>query len=304
MHVPLWVWLAFNLIVFAIVTADLYILHRHDHVVSVKRALVESCAWIGLALAFNFGIYIYLGEEQALNFLTGYLIEESLSIDNLFVFIAVFKYFHTPREYQHKVLFWGILGAVIMRAIFIIFGIQLVNAYHWILYLFGAFLIYTGIRMALHNSKETHPEMNRLLTTLTTWMRVTGEYHGSRFWVKIRGKLWATPLFIALLAIELTDLIFAIDSIPAVIAITRDPFIVYTSNIFAVLGLRALYFALAGMMPLFHYLNYGLAAILCFVGFKMLIEPFYTIPIAGSLGFIVLALVSAISASLIFPKNS
>ncbi len=303
MQEPLWVWATFNIAVFTLVIADIYILHRHDHPITIRKAILGSGFWILLALVFNCGIYVYMGEEQALNFLAGYLIEKALSIDNLFVFIVIFQYFRTPSKYQHKVLFWGIAGAVIMRALFILFGIGLVNAYHWLLYIFGVFLVYTGIRMAQSKNKKIHPEMNPLLKAITKKMRITREYHGNRFWVILQDKLWATPLFVALLTIEFTDLIFAIDSIPAIIAITRDPFIVYTSNIFAILGLRSLYFALAGMMSLFHYLNYGLAAILTFVGIKMLVEPFYAIPIAASLCFIAIALALAVSASMAFPND-
>lgn len=301
MSVPVWVWVAFNLIVLLMIIADLFILHRKDKVISVKRALYTSAVWMGLALIFNYCIYVYAGKEAALNFLTGFLIEQSLSVDNLFVFLLVFKYFQVPKEFQHKVLFWGILGAIVMRAIFIIFGLALVSAFHWVLYIFGAFLIYTGFKMAFSRDEELHPEKNPILIFLKKWIPVLHNYHDHQFFIKHEGRLWATPLFIVLLTIESTDLIFALDSIPAVMAITLDPFIIYTSNIFAILGLRSLYFALAGMITLFHFLHYGLAAILSFVGLKMLAEPFLDIPIGIALGFTVIVLTVSIGASLIYP---
>lgn len=298
MNVPLSIWIGFNLFVLLMIAADLLIFHRRSKVISVKSALIASGIWIGIALIFNYGIYFFAGKEAALNFLTGYLIEKSLSVDNLFVFILIFKYFKTPREYQHKVLYWGILGAIIMRAIFIILGVALVNTFHWILYLFGAFLIYTGIKMAISKNEDIHPEDNPILKLIKRWLPVSHEYHGNRFFTQFGGRILATPLFIVLLTIETTDLIFALDSIPAIMAITQDPFIIYTSNIFAILGLRSLYFALAGMMSLFHYLHYGLAAILIFIGCKMLVEPFFEIPITAALGFIVISLAVSIGVQL------
>lgn len=303
MTVPLWIWITFNLFILIMIIIDLFILHDRQKVIGVKQALMMSAMWMALALVFNYGIYYFSGKEAALNFLTGYLIEESLSVDNLFVFIVIFKYFKTPKEYQHKVLFWGILGAIIMRAIFIVFGVALVSRFHWILYLFGAFLIFTGFKMAWPKAEEIRMENNLILKLVQAILPIANDYHGSRFFIKQNGRLWGTPLFIVLLIIESTDLIFALDSIPAVMAITRDPFIIYTSNIFAILGLRSLYFALAGTMSLFHYLHYGLAAILTFVGFKMLLEPFLDISILFSLGFILFALATSIGASLLFPKK-
>jgi tellurite resistance protein TerC len=302
MQEPLWVWITFNLVMLSLILADLFLLHRGVKVITIKKALLTSAFWISLALLFNYGIYIYKGQEAALNFLAGYLIEEALSVDNLFVFITIFAYFRTPPEYHHKVLFWGILGAIIMRAFFIFFGIALVNHFHWMLYIFGVFLIYAGIKMARSKNEEIHPDNNPILKLAKRFLSVTPNYEGNNFFVHRLGKWWATPLFIVLLAVESTDLIFAIDSIPAVMAITRDPFIIYTSNIFAILGLRSLYFALAGLMSLFHYLNYGLAAILTFVGLKMLTSPFFHIPIGISLAFIAVSLGSAICFSLLNPK--
>lgn len=301
MNEPLWVWIAFNAAIILLLCIDLFMLHKKDQEVSLKDALITSSLWILLALIFNYGIYLFRGKEDALNFLAGYLIEKSLSVDNLFIFILIFKYFHTPKKYQHKVLFWGILGAILMRALFIVFGVSLVHTFHWVLYIFGAFLIYTGIKMSFPQSEEIHPENNPLLNYIKKWMPVTHEYHGNKFFIKKEGGLWATPLFFALLTIESTDLIFAIDSIPAVMAITLNPFIIYTSNIFAILGLRSLYFALARFMNLFHYLHYGLAAILIFVGLKMLCEPFIQTPIYVSLLFIIIALGISVVTSILFP---
>jgi tellurite resistance protein TerC len=302
-NMPLWGWAAFNVFVITMIILDLFVLHRNKKTISVKQALAASTAWISMALIFNLGIYYFHGKEKALDFLAGYLIEESLSIDNLFIFIVLFDYFHTPKEYHHKVLFWGILGAIVMRAIFIFFGIALVNKFHWVLYIFGVFLIYAGIKMALPKSEQIHPEKNFIIKLLKKIIPVSHSYDGDKFFSLINNVWHATPLFIVLVTVEFTDLIFAIDSIPAVMAITLDPFIVYTSNIFAILGLRSLYFALANMMPLFHFLKYGLAAILGFVGFKMLLESFIEIPIGVSLGFIATAIALSIVASFIFPSQ-
>ena len=302
-QMPLWGWIAFNVFVMTMIVLDLFIFHRNQKIMSFKQALLTSAAWISMALIFNLGIYYFSGKEKALDFLAGYLIEEALSIDNLFVFLLIFDYFHTPREYQHKVLFWGILGAVVMRALFIFFGIALVNQFHWLLYIFGAFLIYAAIKMALPKNEAINPENNFFIKLVKKIFPVTHDYMGENFFTRIDHKLWATPLFITVLTVEMTDLIFAIDSIPAVMAITLDPFIVYTSNIFAILGLRSLYFALANLIPLFHFLKYGLAAILGFVGFKMLLGNFIHIPIGMSLGFIALSLIATVCASLLFPKQ-
>lgn len=302
-QMPLWGWIAFNTFVITMIILDLFILHRNQKIMGFKQALITSGVWISMALIFNLGIYYFSGRDKALDFLAGYLIEEALSIDNLFVFLLIFDYFHTPREYQHKVLFWGILGAVVMRALFIFFGIALVNQFHWLLYIFGAFLIYAAIKMALPKNEAINPENNFVIKMVKKIFPVTKDYVGDNFFTRIDGKLWATPLFIAVVTVEMTDLIFAIDSIPAVMAITLDPFIVYTSNIFAILGLRSLYFALANLIPLFHFLKYGLAAILGFVGLKMLLGHFIDIPIGVSLGFIALSLIATVCASLLFPKQ-
>lgn len=300
---PLWGWIAFNAFVITMIILDLFVLHRNKKTLSVRQALTASAAWISMALIFNIGIYYFYGKGKALDFLAGYLIEKSLSIDNLFVFILLFGYFRTPKEYHHKVLFWGILGAIVMRAIFIFFGIALVNKFHWILYIFGVFLIYAGIKMALPKSEQIHPENNIIIKLLKKIIPVSHAYDGDKFFSLINNIWHATPLFIVLVTVEITDIIFAIDSIPAVMAITLDPFIVYTSNVFAILGLRSLYFALANLMPLFHFLKYGLAAILVFVGVKMLMESYIEIPIGISLGFIATSIALSIAASFIFPPQ-
>lgn len=296
-------WIIFNFIILILLIVDLFVLHSKDKVISVKNALLTSAVWIGLALLFNVGIYFYAGKEPALNFLAGYLIEESLSIDNLFVFLMLFKYFHTPVEYQYKVLFWGILGAILMRGIMIFGGIALINNFHWMIYIFGAFLVYTGIKMAFPKSEEIHPENNPALILLNKFFPITKTYDNGHFFTKFQQKWHATPLFAVLLAVETTDLIFALDSIPAIVSITKDPFIIYTSNIFAILGLRSLFFALSSWLSLFHFLNYGLAVILTFAGLKMLVGHFIEIPIRITLGVIILSITCAIVASKLFPQD-
>jgi tellurite resistance protein TerC len=295
-------WIGFNVFVLAMLALDLGVFHRKAHEVNVKEALWWSAVWIALALAFNAGIYFFRGEEDALEFLTGYLLEKALSVDNIFVFIMIFAYFKVPARYQHKVLFWGILGALVMRALFIAGGVTLIQKFHWVIYVFGGFLILTGIRMALHQDTEIRPEKNPVLKLFRRFMPVAERHKGDSFFIKQNGRRFATPLFIVLLMIETTDVIFAVDSIPAILAITTDPFIVYTSNVFAILGLRALYFALAGVMQMFHYLAYGLAAILVFVGAKMMLADFYKLPISVALGVVAGILTIAIVASLVWPK--
>src|ERR671925_2361402 len=279
MSSQVWVWVAFNLFVLVMLALDLGVFHRRSHEVKLIEALVWSGVWTALALLFNLGVYYWYGPQPALEFLTGYLIEKSLSVDNIFVFVLIFSYFKVPARYQHTVLFWGILGALVMRAIFIFAGIALLQRLHWIIYVFGALLILTGIKMATQKDKEIHPDKNPVLRLFRRLVPVTEDYHADHFFVKQAGHYAATPLFIVLLVVETTDVIFAVDSIPAILAITVDPLIVYTSNVFAILGLRALYFALAAVMRLFHYLHYGLSAILVFVGVKMLLADFYNIPV-------------------------
>ena len=295
----LYVWIAFNLFVLGMLALDLGVFHRKAHDVSVKEASLWSVAWIALALTFNVGLYFWRGGEVALQFLTGYLIEKSLSVDNIFVFVLLFTYFAVPPLYQHRVLFWGVLGALVMRGIMIAAGAALIKEFHWIIYLFGAFLIFTGIRMALHRNEELHPERNPVVRLVRRVIPVTSEYHGQRFFVRHAGKLMATPLFLALVLIEFTDLIFAVDSIPAIFAVTTDPFIVYTSNVFAILGLRSLYFVLRGAVDKFHYLKLSLAAVLTFVGVKMVLSDFYKIPVTLSLAVIGSLLAVGVAASLL-----
>jgi tellurite resistance protein TerC len=297
-------WIGFNLFVLAMLALDLGVFHRQAHEVKIKEALWWSAVWIALAMAFNTGIYFFRGEEAALEFLTGYLLEKALSVDNIFVFIMIFAYFRVPALYQHKVLFWGILGALVMRAIFIATGITLLQHFHWVIYIFGAFLILTGIKLAVQQDKEVHPEKNPVLKLFRRFMPVTKNFEGAKFVVKRDGRRFATPLLVVLLMVETTDVVFALDSIPAILAITTDPFIVYTSNVFAILGLRALYFALAGIMQMFHYLSYGLAAILVFVGVKMMIMDFYKLPIGISLGVVAGILAVAVILSLVRPRRN
>lgn len=303
MVVDIYVWMGFLAFVFLLLAIDLGVFHRASHEVKIKEALIWSAIWISLALIFNYGVYVFMGKQKALEFLTGYLIEKSLSVDNLFVFIMLFSFFNVSPKYQHKILFWGILGALIMRAIFIFAGVALITKFHWIIYVFGVFLIFTGIRMLFHKEEVVDPEKNPLVILFKKFMPVTPKMHGDKFFVRIDKKLFATPLFIVLLLIEFTDLIFAVDSIPAILAISHDSFIIFTSNVFAILGLRALYFALAGITKYFHFLKYGLSAILVFVGVKMSIVDLYKIPIFVSLLTILGILVISIVLSLVFPEK-
>ncbi len=303
MVVDIYVWIGFLVFVFLMLALDLGVFHRKSHEVKIKEALIWSFVWITLALVFNYGIYVFMGEEKALEFLTGYVIEKSVSVDNLFVFIMIFTYFNVEPKYQHKILFWGILGALIMRAIFIFTGVALINKFHWIIYIFGAFLIFTGIKMLFHKDEKIDPDKNPLVRLFKKFMPVTTTNHGNKFFVKIGVKTFATPLFIVLLLVEFTDLIFAVDSIPAILAITNDTFIIFTSNVFAILGLRSLYFALAGITKYFYYIKYGLSAVLVFVGIKMTIVDIYKIPINYSLLTILVILLISICASLLFPKK-
>lgn len=295
-------WVVFGIAVTAMLALDLGVFHRRAHVVAFREALGWSAAWFTLAFLFMWVVYYWRGPEDALAFLTGYLIEWSLSADNIFVFLMIFSYFRVPAEYQHKVLFWGILGAIVMRAIMITAGVVLIHRIEWIVYVFGAFLVVTGIRMATQRTEAIHPERNPVLKLVRRLFPVTKRYQGSRFVVRRMGRLAATPLFVVLTVVESTDLVFAIDSVPAVLAISTDPFIVITSNIFAILGLRSLYFVVAGMMQLFRYLKYGLSLILVFVGFKMIASQFLHIPVALALGVVATILLASIAASLLLPK--
>lgn len=293
----------FIIMILLFLTLDLMVFHRKNKEVSVKETLLWSLFWILLAFAFNILVYYLYGSEKALSFLTGYLIEKALSVDNLFVFIMIFQFFGIKQAYQHKVLFWGILGALLMRALFIAMGITLISKFHWIIYLFGGFLIFTGYKMISKDNAEVHPERNVILRLFTRFFPVSNRLDESRFFVREDNRRKATALFVVLLVVETTDVIFAMDSIPAILAITTDPFIVYTSNVFAILGLRSIYFALAGVMQLFHYLHYGLSAILIFVGFKMMISEIFKFPVLAALGIVAGILIISILASILFPPK-
>jgi len=302
-HGP-WLWAIFNLFVVFMLVLDLRVFHKQAHEVKIKEALLWSAFWIFLSLLFNAGVYFFEGSEVALQFFTGYIIEKSLSVDNLFVFLMIFSYFKVPAKYQHKVLFWGIVGALLMRGLLIFVGVTLIRQFHWILYIFGAFLVFTGIKMAFQDEAvDIHPESNIFVRLFKKILPITAGYHEGKFFIRVEKKIYATLLFVVIIVVETTDLVFALDSIPAVFAITRDPFIVYTSNVFAILGLRALYFALAGLLDLFHYLKFGLSIVLAFIGVKMLIESFYDMPITIALGVVVGVLTISIIASILLPKK-
>jgi tellurite resistance protein TerC len=292
-------WLGFTIFVLALLALDLGVFHRQAHEVSIREALLWSVVWISLALLFNLGVALWFGTERGLEFLTGYVIEKALAVDNIFVFVVLFAYFAVPPALQHHVLFWGIVGALVMRAVFIVVGAVLLQKFHWVMYLFGAFLVLTGIKLFTQQDTEIHPERNPLFRLFTRIVPSIPEYHGSRFFVRQAGRWVATPLFLVLIAVEVTDLIFALDSIPAIFAVTADPFIVYTSNIFAILGLRSLYFLLAGVITQFHYLKAGLALVLAFVGSKMLIADIYKISIITSLAVVAALIGGAIVLSLL-----
>ena len=302
----IWVWVGFNAFVLMMLAVDLGLFHRSAHEVKVKEAAIWSVVWICLAMLFSLGVYRFMGPTPALEFLTGYLIEKALSVDNIFVFVLIFSYFRVPLKYQHRVLFWGILGALLMRGAMIAVGAVLISRFHWILYLFGAFLVYAGIRMATHDEIDIEPEHNPAIKLVRRFVRVAGSYAGPKFFTRTETegahRLLATPLFVVLVMVETTDLIFAVDSIPAIFAITKDPFIVYTSNVFAILGLRALYFVLANVIDRFHFLKLGLSVVLVFVGVKMLVADLYHISTPVSLGVVALVLGSSVAASLMFPK--
>jgi tellurite resistance protein TerC len=305
----LWLWVGFNAFVLAMLTLDLGVFHRRAHEVSVKEAATWSAVWVALALGFNYGIYHFRGEQAGLEFLAGYLIEKALSVDNIFVFVLIFSYFRVPPKYQHRVLFWGILGALVMRGVMIGLGAYLIHHFEWVLYVFGAFLVWTGYRMARQDERAIEPEANPVIRLVRRLVPVTGIYHGPSFFIRepagIRGRArrLATPLFVVLVLVETTDLIFAVDSIPAVFAVTRDPFLVYSSNVFAILGLRALYFLLSGIIDKFRYLKFGLSVVLIFVGAKMLLADVYKVPTGLSLGIIALVIGASVVASLLFPAR-
>ncbi len=308
MEESIWLWVGFNVFVLLMLALDLGVFHRKSHAVSMKEALTWSVVWISLSLLFNLVIYLfwdkmvpnssYTNGEAALAFLTGYLIEKSLSVDNIFVFILIFSFFAVPDRYQHRVLFWGILGALVMRGTLILIGATLLEMFHWVIYVFGIFLIFTGIRMAKHQDEELKPDENPIVKFFRRFVPVTENFEDDKFFLRRAGKLFATPLFLVLLVVESTDLVFAVDSIPAIFAVTRDPFIVYTSNVCAILGLRALYFLLANVMHQFQYLKLGLSVVLTFIGIKMTIIDLYHIPVGVSLAVVASVLTISILASL------
>jgi tellurite resistance protein TerC len=294
-------WAAFNGFVLVMLALDLGVFHRKSHVVKVKEAIAWSVVWVVLAFLFAGGIWYFRGTETSLQFVAGYLIEKSLSVDNLFVFLVLFSYFKVPPIYQHKVLFWGILGALLMRAALIAVGAALISRFHWTMYAFGGFLVLTGLKLAFQRGQAVHAEGNLVVRLFRRIWPVTDQYSDGQFFVRKDGRRWATPLFLVLLTVEFTDLVFALDSIPAIFAVTPDPFIVYTSNVFAILGLRSLYFALAGVMDLFCHLKFGLAAILAFVGAKMLLADVFPIPIGVSLAVVGSILAVSVVASILWP---
>ena len=300
-HILLWI--IFNLFILILIFIDFRVFHKRDHIVSIKEALLWTLFWIGLALLFNLIIYFWIGKEKAIEYFTGYLIEKSLSVDNLFVFLIIFSYFGTPAIYQYRILFFGILIAIVLRAIFIISGIALINKFFWILYIFGIFLIYIAIKMFAEKDEEYDPSKNIVVKFFSRFKNIKTGYENNKFVVKENGKIYFTQMFIVLMVLSFVDIVFAVDSIPAIFAITLDPFIVYTSNMFAILGLRALFFALAGIMKLFVYLKYGLSIILFYIGIKLLISKFYHIPTIFSLGFICIVLTTTIILSLIKTNN-
>jgi tellurite resistance protein TerC len=297
-------WGVFIVLVLAMLVLDLGVVHRKEHRVELREAILWSIVWTVIALAFNAWIYVRFGRQPGLEFLTGYIIERSLSFDNIFVFVVIFGYFAVPAEHQHRILFWGILGALVSRGLFIGMGTALLTRFEWLIFVFGAFLIYTGINILRNKETEVHPERNPVLRLFQRFVPLTPRYHGKRFFIRENGRRLATPLMLVLVVVEATDVIFAVDSIPAVLGVTRDPFIVFTSNIFAILGLRALYFLLAGLMHKFQYLSYGLGLVLVFVGGKMLTDPWYEIPVQVSLGIVLGLLTVSIAASLLWPKSS
>ncbi len=291
-------WVGFTALVLALLALDLGVFHRDAHPVGFREALAWTGVWVGLAAVFNLWLAATYGGERGLEFLAGYLIEKALAVDNIFVFLLIFSAFAVPTAYVHRVLFWGILGALVMRAAFIVAGAALLERFHWVIYVFGAFLVLTGVKLLFQREGELHPERNPIYRAFARWVPSVAEYHGAAFTIRRGGRLVATPLLLVLVCIETSDLVFAVDSIPAIFAVTKDPFIVYTSNIFAILGLRSMFFLLAGVMDRFHYLKVGLALVLAFVGTKMLLSEVYAIPIGWSLATIATILGGAVVASL------
>ncbi|MGI8566807.1 MAG: TerC family protein, partial [Pyrinomonadaceae bacterium] len=310
MEYSIWAWVGFAIFILFMLSLDLGLLNRKAHAVTYREATIWSAVWVSLALVFGAGVFWQLGTQTGLEFLTGYVIELSLSVDNLFVFILIFSYFKVPSKYQHRVLFWGVLGALVMRILMIGIGAALIERFHWIIYVFGAFLVFTGLRMLRQDETEIQPEQNPLVRFVTRFIPITRHYEGEKFFTIVNGRRTGTLLLLVLVIVEITDLVFAVDSIPAIFGVTKNTFIVYTSNVFAILGLRSLYFLLAGVVEKFHYLKIGLAIVLTFVGVKMLTESFVTnfidkqTIIGISLGVVALILLSSVAASLLWPKES
>ncbi len=301
MSTQAWLWVGFGVFVCSMLALDLGVINRKAHEVKFKEAITWVCIWMSLAFIFNLGILYWSGKKLALEFLTGYLLEQSLSVDNMFVFLLIFEYFRVPSAYQHKVLFWGIIGALVFRLIFIFAGVAIIERAEWMLYVFGAFLVFSGLKMWKKSDEEIDPEKNPVLKVFKRFMPVAADYDKDHFFTVIGGKRAATPMLVVLIVVETTDILFALDSIPAVMAITQNRFIIFTSNVFAILGLRALFFALAGFMKIFHYLHYGLAAILVFIGIKMIIHHYIHIPVPVALGVLAGILTLSVVASIIWP---
>jgi len=301
MEVNLYFWILFNAFVLLLLGLDLFVFHRKAHEVKIGEAILWSCFWIALSLSFNALIWLYMGSGPGIEFLTAYLIEKSLSVDNLFVFLMIFSYFRVPLQYQHKILFWGVLGALVFRAIFILAGVALLQKFHFVSYLLGGFLVFTGFKMFFTQQQEIDPEANPVVRVISKFIPVTSTFIGDKLFVRKDKTLFATPLFLVLIMVETTDIVFAVDSIPAILAVSHDSFIVYTSNVFALLGLRALYFALAGIMKLFHYLHYGLSLILIFIGVKLLTAGFLHIDMRYALIVIAFILMLSVLLSVLFP---
>jgi tellurite resistance protein TerC len=296
-------WVLFNLFVIALLALDLGVLNRRPHAIGFREAIAWSAGWIALALAFAGLVFFWHGRAQSLQFVTAYVIEVSLSVDNLFIFLVIFRYFKVPDEHQHKVLFWGVLGALVMRGIFIAAGVSLIERFEWIIYAFGALLVYSGLKLLRHDDAQIHPEKNPVLRLFRRALPVTDEYEGGKFFTRRNRELYATPLLIVLLVVETSDILIAVDSVPAVLAITRNAFIVYTSNVLAILGLRSMYFALAGMMDRFHYLHYGLSVVLIFIGLKMIASHYVDVPTEWALGIVLAVLATSVVVSLITPNQ-
>lgn len=297
-------WLVFVAVVVVALFLDLFVFHRNPHKISLKEALLLSAFWIVLGLLFGGYVYYTRGYERGVEYMTGYLLEKSLSLDNIFVFILIFSYFRVPEEYRHKVLFWGVFGAIIFRAVFIFAGLELIKHFHWMVYIFGLILIVSAIKLLTTEEKEFHPEQTIAYRIARRLFPIKPDYREGKFFIREDGKLYATPMFLALFFVESSDIMFAIDSVPAILAISKDPFVVYTSNVFAILGLRSLYFATAGILPLFHYLHYGLSFILGFIGVKMLLSDFYKIPVEVSLLLIGSAIFVSVVASVLVKKKA